>query len=300
MTEEIALLGLGNLGTPIAESLLSAGFHLTVWNRTASRAAPLVKAGAKLAISPQDAIIPGGILITVLADDSVLEEIVSPQLIQGLGNGGLHISMSTISPETSRKLHALHESMGSHYVAAPIFARPEAIRAKIGNICLSGDDEAIERARQVVQHFVKGIFDFGNDPGAANIIKLAGNFMIGASIEIMSEAFTFAEKNGIPRKAIYEMLTQTLFSAPIFQNYGRIVAHHNYEPVAFYLPLGLKDINLVLQTAQETQTPMPMADLIRNRFLSAIAKQRTHLDWSALAIGASDDAGLTPMKMPYQ
>lgn len=300
MTEKIALLGLGNLGTPIAESLLSAGFSLTVWNRTASKTESLVKAGAKLAISPQEAIIPGGILITVLADDTVLEEIVSPQLIQRLGNGGLHISMSTISPETSRKLHMLHKSMGSHYISAPIFARPEAVRAKTGNVCLSGDERARERARQVVQHLAKGIFDFGNDPGAANVIKLAGNFMIGASIEIMSEAFTFAEKNGIPRQAIYEMLTQTLFSAPIFQNYGRIVAHHNYEPVAFYLPLGLKDINLVLQTAEDVQVPMPIADLIRNRFLSAIAKQRTHLDWSALAICASDDAGLTPMRMPNQ
>lgn len=298
MTQEISLLGLGNLGTPIAESLLSAGFSLTVWNRTASRADLLVNAGAKLATSPLDAIITGGVLITVLADDSVLKEIVSPQLIQRLGNGGLHISMSTISPQTSRKLHALHKSMGSHYVAAPIFARPEAVSAKTGNICLSGDEHARERARQVVQYFVKGIFDFGNDPGAANIIKLAGNFMIGASIEMMSEAFTFAEKNGIPRQSVYEMLTQTLFSAPIFQNYGRIIAQHNYEPVAFYLPLGLKDINLVLQTAEETQIPMPMADLIRNRFLSAIAKQRTHLDWSAMAIGASEDAGLTPMRMP--
>jgi len=300
MTEKIALLGLGNLGTPIAESLLSAGFSLTVWNRTASKTESLVKAGAKLAMSPHEAIIPGGILITVLADDTVLEEIVSPQLIQRLGNGGLHISMSTISPETSRKLHMLHKSMGSHYISAPIFARPEAVRAKTGNVCLSGEEMARERARQVVQHLVKGTFDFGNDPGAANVIKLAGNFMIGASIEIMSEAFAFAEKNGIPRQSIYEMLTQTLFSAPIFQNYGRIVAHHNYEPVAFYLPLGLKDINLVLQTAEDIQVPMPIADLIRNRFLSAIAKQRTHLDWSALAIGASDDAGLTPTRTPDQ
>ena len=297
MTEEIALLGLGNLGTPIAESLLSAEFPLTIWNRTTSKATALINAGAKLAMSPQAAIFPGGILITVLADDSVLEEIVSPQLIKRLRNGGLHISMSTISPDTSRKLHALHKSMGSQYIAAPIFARPEAVRAKIGNICLSGDEHAKERARQVVQHFVKGIFDFGNDPGAANIIKLAGNFMIGASIEIMSEAFTFAEKNGIPRQSVYEMLTQTLFSAPIFQNYGRIIAQHSYEPVAFYLPLGLKDINLVLQTAEEIQVPMPIADLIRNRFLSAIAKNRSHLDWSALAIGASDDAGLKPASM---
>jgi 3-hydroxyisobutyrate dehydrogenase-like beta-hydroxyacid dehydrogenase len=292
MKQEIALLGLGNLGIPIAEKLLEAGYLLKIWNRTDSKADALVKAGAILAASPEEAIVPGGVVITVLADDKVLEDVMSQNVRERLGNGGLHISVSTISPETSRKLYTLHQSLGSHYVAAPIFARPEAIRAKVGNICLSGDKDARERAKSIVQHFAKGIFDFGDEAGAANIIKLAGNFMIGASIEMMAEAFTFAEKNGIERQAIYEMLTQTLFSAPIFQNYGRMVADHNYEPVAFYLPLGLKDINLVLQTSASASVPMPMADLIRNRFLSAIAKDRTNLDWSALAIGASDDAGL--------
>ncbi|PWJ53909.1 3-hydroxyisobutyrate dehydrogenase-like beta-hydroxyacid dehydrogenase [Dyadobacter jejuensis] len=292
MKENITLLGLGNLGMPIAEKLLEAGFPLKVWNRTMSKAEPLVNSGAVLAMSPEEAITPGGILITVLADDRVLKNVIFPDVLKRLGSGGLHISVSTISPETSRELYLQHKNLGSQYLAAPIFARPEAIRTKVGNICLSGDEDARIRARGIVAHFAKGIFDFGDEPGAANIVKLAGNFMIGASIEMMAEAFTFAEKNDISRQAIYEMLTQTLFSAPIFQNYGKMVADHNYKPVAFQLPLGLKDINLVLKTSEASSVPMPMADLIRNRFVSAIAKERTNLDWSALAIGASDEAGL--------
>lgn len=292
MSEKIAFLGLGNLGTPIAESLISSGFDVTVWNRTASKAQPLAELGASIAENAIDAITPGALVFSVLADDAVMKEVFTSELVGKIGKNGVHISMSTISPDTSRQLSKVHDEYEATYIAAPIFARPEAVRAGIGNICLSGNAEAKERIKPVLQTFVKGIFDFGDDPGAANVIKLAGNFMIAASLEMMSEAFTMAEKNGISRLSIYEMLTQTLFAAPIFQNYGKIVAQHGYETVAFGLPLGLKDVNLTLQTASKVQVPMPMADLVRNRLISAIGKGRSHLDWSALAMGVSDDAGL--------
>jgi 3-hydroxyisobutyrate dehydrogenase-like beta-hydroxyacid dehydrogenase len=292
MTEKIAFLGLGNLGTPIAESLVKSGFELTVWNRTFSKTQPLADIGAKTVEDPLDAITPGGIVISVLADDSAVEKKFSAELLAKLGQNGVHVSMSTISPECSRRLSQSHQPYGVRYVAAPIFARPEAVRAAVGNISISGDASGRERVKPILQTFVKGIYDFGDDPGAANVVKLAGNFMIAASLEMMGEAFTMAEKNGISRQSIYEMLSQTLFAAPIFQNYGKIVASHAYEPVAFRLPLGLKDINLTLKTASDSNVPMPMADLIRNRFISAIAKGRSDLDWGALAKGASDDAGL--------
>jgi len=277
---------------PIAESLIKSGFELTVWNRTKSKADPLAALGAKVVTTPLEAITPGGIVFSVLADDAAVEEIFSIELIEKLGEGGIHVSMSTIAPETARQLAKIHSWSKVSYVAAPIFARPEAVVAKVGNICVSGNPEARESIKPILQTFVKGLYDFGDDPGAANVVKLAGNFMIAASLEMMGEAFTMAEKNGIPRQDIYEMLTQTLFAAPVFQNYGKIVAQQVYEPVAFRLPLGLKDINLTLKTASDVHVPMPMADLIRNRFISAIARGRDNLDWGALAQGASDDAGL--------
>ncbi|QRR03065.1 NAD(P)-dependent oxidoreductase [Dyadobacter sandarakinus] len=293
MSEKIAFLGLGNLGSPIAESLINAGYELTVWNRTAAKADPLAKLGAKLAASPVEAITPGALVISVLSDDAAVKDTFSEEVLQKLGNGGIHISMSTISPEAARFLEKTHEKFGVGYVAAPIFARPEAVKSAVGNICLSGKAAPKERIRPVVQTFVKGVFDFGEDAGAANVVKLAGNFMIAASMEMMAEAFTMAEKNGIERQKIYEMLTSTLFAAPIFQNYGKIVARHIYEPAAFRLPLGLKDINLTLKTASDVHVPMPLADLLKNRFVAALAKGREDLDWGALALGASDDAGLS-------
>lgn len=294
MSEKIAFLGLGNLGTPIAESLLEAGYELVVWNRTTSKAEPLTRLGATVVENAIDAITPGGIVFSVLADDAAVEDLFSMELVEKLGKDGVHVSMSTISPETSRQLAQVHEWYGAHYVAAPIFARPEAVRAKVGNICLSGQSAAKARIKPIVADFVKGVFDFGEEPGAANVIKLAGNFMIACSLEMMGEAFTMAEKNGIPRQSIYEMLTSTLFAAPIFQNYGKLVASNSYEEVAFRFPLGLKDINLTLQTASDVNAPMPFADIVRNRFISGLAKGRENLDWGALALGSSDDAGLTP------
>ena len=292
MSQKIAFLGLGNLGIPIAESLIQSGYELTVWNRTASKAQPLADLGAVVVENPIDAITPGGIVISVLADDSAVEETFSIELLEKLGKGGIHISMSTISPEIARHLSKTHELCDVSYVAAPIFARPEAVRAKMGNIAISGNASARELVKPILQTFVKGIYDFGDDAGSANVVKLTGNFMIAASLEMMGEAFTLAERNGISRESIYEMLTQTLFAAPIFQNYGKIVVEQAYEPVAFRLPLGLKDINLTLKTASDSGVPMPMADLVRNRFISAMAKGRENLDWGALAKGASDDAGL--------
>ena len=292
MSEKIAFMGLGTLGTPIAANLIQDGHEVTVWNRTSGKAQSLLDQGATEADSPQNAASAGGVIVSVLADDAALEQTITKEVLEKLGEGGLHISMSTISPATARHMAQLHQEYGVAYVAAPIFARPQAVTDRIGNLCVSGEAGAKERARAIVGPSVKGFFDFGDEVGAANVVKLAGNFMIAASIEMMAEAFTMGEKSGVPRQAMYDMLTQTLFASPIFQGYGRMIQSHTYEPVGFKLPLGLKDINLVLDNAAEVQAPMPVASLLRDRFVSALAKGREDLDWTAMAKGASDDAGL--------
>lgn len=292
MLEKIAFMGLGSLGTPIAANLIQDGHDVTVWNRTGGKAQSLLDQGAKEAVSPTDAVTPGGVIVSVLAHDAAVEETISKKVLEKMGEGGLHISMSTIAPATANRLALLHKKYGVTYVAAPIFARPDAVSSRIGVLCLSGEATAQERARAIVAPLVKGIFDFGEEVGAANVVKLAGNFMIAASMEMMAEAFTMGEKNGVPRQAMYDMFTQTLFATPIFQGYGRMIAQNTYEPVGFKLPLGLKDMNLVLETASAAQAPMPLANLVRGRLMSALAKGREDLDWTALAQGVSDDAGL--------
>jgi 3-hydroxyisobutyrate dehydrogenase-like beta-hydroxyacid dehydrogenase len=136
------------------------------------------------------------------------------------------------------------------------------------------------------------VFDFGDNAGAANVVKLAGNFMIAAALEAMGEAVAMMRKSGVDASAAIDMLAKTLFAAPVYQGYGPAIAHGRFTPAGFRLPLGLKDINLVIQTAAEANAPMPTASLLHDRFVSAIAKGRADMDWSAIALGAADDAGL--------
>jgi 3-hydroxyisobutyrate dehydrogenase-like beta-hydroxyacid dehydrogenase len=201
--------------------------------------------------------------------------------------------MSTIAPTTSAKLAAFHRFRGAEYIAAPVFGRPNAAAAAKLWICTSGPATEKKRLAPVLQAMSQGIYDFGEEPGAANVVKLAGNFMIASAIEMMAEAFALTEKCGIAPEAAAEFFTSTVFSAPVFKNYAPIVASRSTREVAFPLKLGLKDVNLVLDAADHSRTPMPFADIVHNRLLSAMAKGRGEMDWTALALSVSEDAGLT-------
>jgi len=293
-TNTVGFIGLGHMGEPMARNLLAAGFPLCVFNRTPTRAAALVKQGAQQAASAAQAAIPGGVVVSMLAHDAALEEIVlgDGTFLEKLGAGGLHISMSTVSPDTSRRLATAHFTAGSLFLSAPVFGRPEAAVARKLWICQSGSTAAKDRARAILDALGQGIHDFGEDPGAANVVKLVGNFLIMAAIEAIGEACALAEKSGIERNALTAFFGETIFSCPIYQNYGRIVAGRNFEPAGFKLELGMKDARLVRSTAESTETPMPIADLLHARFLSALAKGRGDLDWTALELSIAEDAGL--------
>ncbi len=294
MGEKIGFIGLGNMGQPMARNLLKAGFELRVYNRNPRRAEPLVAEGAQQVFHPGEVVEPGGIVVTMVANDGALEQVTLGQdgFLARLGSNGIHLSMSTVAPATARKLADLHAKHGSMYVAAPVFGRPEAAAAQQLWICVSGAQAAKERVHPVLQALGQGIFDFGEEPGAANVVKLTGNFLIAAAMEAMAEALTLAEKNGLDRSRVIEMFGQTNFACPIYQNYGRAIAHKQYTPAGFYLSLGLKDVGLVLQTANEVQMPMPVASLLHDRFLTSVAKGRGDLDWSGLALDVSEDAGI--------
>jgi 3-hydroxyisobutyrate dehydrogenase-like beta-hydroxyacid dehydrogenase len=290
----VSFIGLGSMGLPIATNLVESGYRLRVYNRTLQKAQALVDKGAELGKSPADVVEPGGIVISMLANDQALEEIVLGEngILEKLGNGGIHISMSTISPTTAQNLAEQHEQQGVHYLAAPVFGRPDAAAARKLWICLSGNGAAKERALPLLNVLGQKVFDFGEQVSAANVVKLSGNFLIISAIEAMAEAFTLAEKNGIDRSQVAELFGQTLFACPIYQNYGRMIAQQQFEPAGFKLALGLKDVELALQTAKESQMPMPFASLVRDRLISAIAKGRGDIDWTGLALGVSEDAGL--------
>jgi len=294
-TTSISFIGLGNLGLPMAANLLAAKFDLTVYNRTPEKARQLVEQGATLAASPLYAAEHGQVIITVLADDRALESVIDDAFLAACPNGAIHLSMSTLLPATSEKLAATHAKHNVTYIAAPVFGRPEAAAAKKLWICTSGPADAKARIRPILDALGQGVFDFGEAPGAANVVKLSGNFLLAAAIEAMGEACALAEKNNIPRAALLDMLTTTLFNCPIYTNYAKRIINADFDKVGFTSRLALKDMRLALETATATHTPMPILSLLRDRYLTAIANGEGDLDASALALRPATDAGLNWM-----
>ena len=295
MKQPIGFIGLGNMGLPMATNLINAGYKLKVYNRTAQKAQPLIEKGAELANTPPDVATPGGIVITMLPNDDVVESTVLGEngILSYLGKDGIHLSMSTLSPATAEKLAKTHSSAGSYYLASPVLGRPDAAEAGKLYICLSGNPNAKKRVQPLLKILGQKVYDFGDTPESANIVKLSVNFSIAAAIEAMAEAFTLAEKNGIDRTKVAELFGETLFSCPVYQGYGKAIAHHKYEPAGFKLSLGLKDLTLALQTAQACNMPMPLASLVHDQFLAAMAKGRGDMDWAAIALEVSEAAGVS-------
>lgn len=294
MSETISFIGLGSMGVPMAANLLAAGYRLNVYNRTPEKAQSLAEQGAQVVHHPAEAISPGGIVITMLANDAALEAVVLDEngILSSLGKGGIHLSMSTVAPATARRLSELHQQQESHYVAAPVFGRPDAAAARKLWIACSGKTAAKERVKPLLEQMGQGIFDFGEDAGAANVVKLTGNFLIISAIEAMAEAFTLAEKNGVDRTEVANLFGQTLFACPIYQNYGRMIAQQQYEPAGFKLSLGLKDVTLALETARESQMPLPLASLLHDRLLALVTNGKGDIDWTGLALKTAEEAGL--------
>ena len=290
--QSIGFIGLGNLGRPMAENLLAAGFPLRVYNRTAEKARPLVERGASLADAPHLVAEAGGVVLSCLADDRAVEAAAGDDLARALGPGGVHVSMSTILPATAERLAEGHARFGATYVAAPVFGRPEAAAARKLWVCTSGPGDAKARVRPVLDALGQGVFDFGDAAGAAHVVKVAGNLLIHSAIEALAEVGAFAEKSGVPRAALFDMLTATLFNSPVYHNYAAKLKAATWSQVGFALPLALKDTNLALKTGEATHTPLPLAGLLRDRFLAALAKGRGELDATAFALGAAEDAGL--------
>lgn len=288
----ISFIGLGQMGRPIAASLLNAKFDLTIWNRTPGTAGDLVRQGAVEATTLDD-VGRGDLVITMLADDAAVEQVMfDGGVIERLPREAIHVSMSTISVRLAQKLAAAHAGYGSGFVSAPVFGRPEAAAAGKLFIVTAGADGAVARIQPVLDAIGQRTFRFGDKPESANLVKLSGNFLIAAVIEGLGEAIALTRKGGIDPHAYVEMLTSTLFNAPVYQTYGGLIANERYQPAGFRLPLGLKDVSLVLEAARGSNVPLPIASLVRDRMIEGLAHGYDDADWSVLGAVAAEAAGL--------
>ena len=290
----IGYLGIGLMGEPMVENLLADGHEVSVWNRSPGKTAGLASKGARVAAAAAGVAAPGGVILSCLADDAALEQVFADgSVLAALGAGGVHVSISTISPDCAARLAAAHAAAGVHYVASPIIGRPDAGRARMPSFLTAGDDAAKARVRPVLERLSRRIFDFGATPQAANIAKINFNFMIATTIEALAESFTVVEKHGIDPTSFYEMVIGTAFGCPIYENYGRQLSQQGWNNTGFKLALGLKDVRLAQGAAAAVGARMRLGELLEARYAEAVAHGHGDKDWTAIAIDVRAEAGLS-------
>jgi len=282
---QVGFIGLGNMGAGMAGSLLKAGHEVTVWNRSPDKAAALVEAGATLAARPADAG-QGEVVMTMLADDRAVEAVV-------WGEGGiagapaLHVGHSTIGLPLARRL-----AETGNYVSAPVFGRPDAAAAAKLFVMAAGPAALVERAVPLLDAIGQRIFRLGDEAPAANLVKLCGNYLIMGVTEALAEAMALAEKGGVAPHALLEVLTGSIFGAPVVQNYGRMLAEGRFTPAGFAAPLGLKDLHLVGDAAAALRVPMPVLAVAQGQLLAAMAQHGEEIDWAGVGLAVRAAAGL--------
>jgi 3-hydroxyisobutyrate dehydrogenase-like beta-hydroxyacid dehydrogenase len=280
---DIGFIGLGAMGRAMAARLVSAGHRVRVWNRSPGPAEELSTQGAEAVGSAAEAF-RVEVVITMLADDAAYRSVGLPgPLLERAERGLIHLNAATVSVALTRELAEAHEARGLGYVAAPVFGRADVAAAGKLTIVAAGPAEALDRVAPLLEVLGQRTWRLGSDPVQAVAAKIAGNFMIASAIETMGEATTLAARHGVPPDALLEILTSSLFSAPVFQYYGRIIAGRKYDPPGFRLRLGLKDVRLALAAGEEARVPLPFASVLRDGFLEAIAHGDGDLDWAALA-----------------
>ena len=291
---DVGLIGLGRMGTGIAKSLLRAGHQVTAYNRTPEKAEALRGAGAAVAATVGDAC-RGEAVLTMLSDDAAVEAVVFGQggILPSLAKGATHVSMSTISVALAERLAEAHTRARQGFVSAPVFGRPEAAEAGKLAVVAAGPEPLVQKYRPLFEAIGPKLMVAGARASLANTVKLAGNFLIGSVLESLAEAMAFAKKSGVDTKALLDFLTSTLFDAPVYKTYGSLIVAGNHDHVGFAAPLGLKDVRLVLEAAGAQSVPMPVASVVRDRLLTAIARGNAEKDWSVLGKIAAEDAGLT-------
>lgn len=290
---KIGFLGLGQMGRGMAANLMNGGHDVTVWNRSPGKDGELLALGARAAASPAEACAGADAVVSMLADDAAVEGAVFGEngVLQALPAGAVHISCSTISVACAERLTAAHEAAGQKFVSAPVFGRPDAAAAGKLFVAAAGAEAAIDACGPVFEAIGQRVFVQGSTPSTANLVKLSGNFLIASVIESLGEAMALVGKGGVDLHEYLGLLTSTLFNAPVYKTYGGLIAGGVFEPAGFAAPLGQKDIRLTLAAAEGLGVPMPVASLLRDRFLSLIATGGGHLDWSAVGKLAARDSG---------
>jgi 3-hydroxyisobutyrate dehydrogenase-like beta-hydroxyacid dehydrogenase len=295
---DIGFIGLGNMGSGMAANLLEAGHRVTAYNRSRDKVDALAERGALPASTVAEAC-GGEVVVSMLANDDAVEAVTfgADGILASLGEGAVHVSCSTISVALATRLSAAHAEAGQRFVAAPVFGRPEAAEAAKLFVIAAAEPSVLQTVSPIFDAIGQRTFVVADDPTAASLVKLSGNFLIASVIESLGEAMALVGKAGVDKLQYLDILTSTLFGSPVYSTYGGLVAREQFEPAGFAATLGLKDIRLVLAAGEELQVPLPIASLLRDRFLTLLANGGGQLDWAAVgALSAWEAGGNNPVR----
>ncbi|MBV4545870.1 NAD(P)-dependent oxidoreductase [Pseudomonas triticicola] len=287
----IGFIGLGSMGKGMAANLLRAGHEVRVWNRSLPAVEQLVRQGATAAGDPGEAF-DAEVLISMLADDAVTRAVlIDSGALASSKPGLIHLSMATLSVEFIEELAVLHESVGAQLIAAPVFGRNDLAEAGKLNIAVGGPATAIARVQPLLDVMGQKTWPMGEDPVNAAILKIATNMMLISAIEATGEAMALTQSYGVGNSDFVEFITNTLFAAPAYKVYGPKIAARETEGAGFTLRLGLKDVGLALKAGEPNHVSLPVASVLRDNLLDAVALGEGESDLAALGVRAIRRSG---------
>jgi 3-hydroxyisobutyrate dehydrogenase-like beta-hydroxyacid dehydrogenase len=298
VADNLGFVGLGRMGTAMAANLAASGRQVIAYVRRAERIGELKALGLRPTTDIAD-LFDCGIVVSMLPDDRAVREIVFGRedfgvdgLAAGLKPGAIHLSMSTISMAAASVIASEHALCGQSYIAAPVFGNPDAAKARQLFVVAAGAAAGLERCRPIFDALGQQAFVVGSSPETANLVKLIGNVMAGATLQIMGEVLALARKHGLDPRQPLAVLTGSMFGSRVHKLYGDKIAEQHYASGGFIFPLALKDVRLALAEAEAASVPMPSVSVLRDRLITGIARGYAELDWSALGLLAADEAGL--------
>lgn len=277
----VAVIGLGRMGSGMAQSIQQAGYPIIVWNRSPAKTEPFAAAGAQVAETPADAARAADIVLSSLLDDaSVIDRMTSEDgILAGLSASGIHLSTTTISPKASAQLAQLHAEHGSHYVATNVLGRPDSAASGALAALIAGHPDIITKVRPVLETFTNMIVEVGENPENAARMKLTVNFFLSGLLEVMSETFVFAEKHGLDTATVQHLMIKQVFPNPAVKEYAERIRTSYFDDAGATLITGLKDLTLILGEASDVRAPLPIANLVRDNILKSLARGEDQLDW---------------------
>lgn len=288
----VGWIGLGAMGTAMAARLAARGRDVLAWNRDPARAAEAGAHGIAVTSDLAEAA-SRQVVFSMLSDDAAVREVLAgTAVLPAVSPGSVHVNCATVSPGLADELDGLYRSRNARYVAAPVFGRPAAARAGELTVIAGGDADSLSLIRPLLSDLAVSVHIFSR-PGQANLVKALGNYLIAVTASSLGEVAGIAENGGIAAADLLGVLTERLFSGAIHRAYGGMIAERRYEPVAFPMRLGKKDVDLVRAEAARHGGRLPLGDVIAGAFDEELGGAAAGRDWASVAEWFRSHAGGT-------